>query len=153
MAGKPGLVWSVLSQKCPRCRRGAMFSNPNPWNLKEMTKMPRNCPVCGQQFELEIGFWYGTAYVSYLLTVVFCGISFVLWWLTIGFSLQDNRFYWWLGINGVLLVVLQPWFMRLSRAMYLYFFVSYDEQYESTPTKTFDYSSDDYFLKKEDPVK
>lgn len=152
MAGRPGLIWSVLTQKCPRCRLGAMFSNPNPWNLKEMTKMPQHCQVCGQRFELEIGFWYGTAYVSYLITVIFCGISFGLWWLTVGFSLQDNRFFWWMGINGVLMLALQPWFMRVSRAMYLYFFVSYDEHYKSTATKTFDYSSDDYFLKKEDPL-
>ena len=153
MSGKPGIIWSILTQKCPHCRQGAMFSNANPWNLKEMTKMPQHCPVCGQLFELELGFWYGTAYVSYLLTVVFSGISFALWWLTIGFSLQDDRFFWWLGINGVLLLVLQPWFMRVSRAMYLYFFVSYDENYASAPPKTFDYSSQDYFLKKEDPLK
>jgi hypothetical protein len=130
-----------------------MFSNPNPWNLKEMTKMPAHCPVCGQLFELEVGFWYGTAYVSYLLTVIFSGLSFGLWWLTIGFSLEDKRFFWWLGINGFLLLVLQPWIMRLSRAMYLYFFVSFDEHFESSPPKTFDYSSEDYFLKKEDPLK
>ncbi|MDP4131078.1 MAG: DUF983 domain-containing protein [Bacteroidota bacterium] len=153
MAGKPGMVWSILTQKCPHCRRGAMFSNPNPWKLKEMTKMPQHCPVCGQLFELEIGFWYGTAYVSYLLTVVFSGLSFALWWLTLGFSLQDNRFFWWLSINGVLLLVLQPWFMRVSRALYLYFFVPYDEHYASALPKTFDYSSEDYFLKKEDPSK
>ena len=130
-----------------------MFSNPNPWKLKEMTKMPQHCPVCGQLFELEIGFWYGTAYVSYLLTVVFSGLSFALWWLTLGFSLQDNRFFWWLAINGVLLLVFQPWFMRVSRALYLYFFVPYDEHYASAPPKSFDYSSEDYFLKKEDPSK
>ena len=130
-----------------------MFTNPNPWNLKEMTKMPTHCPVCGQLFELEVGFWYGTAYVSYLLTVIFSGLSFGLWWLTIGFSLEDKRFFWWLGINGFLLLVLQPWIMRLSRAMYLYFFVSYDDHFESSPPKTFDYSSEDYFLKKEDPLK
>ncbi len=153
MAGKPGFVWSLFTQKCPHCRRGEMFSNPNPWKLKEMTKMPAHCPVCGQLYELEVGFWYGTAYVSYLLTVVFSGLSFGFWWLTIGFSLEDKRFFWWLGINGFLLLALQPWIMRLSRAMYLYFFVSYEKDFESSPPKKFDYSSEDYFLPKEDPVK
>jgi hypothetical protein len=85
--------------------------------------------------------------------VVFSGISFALWWLTIGFSLKDDRFFWWLGTNAVLLLAMQPWFMRVSRALYLYFFVSYDENYETAPTKTFDYSSEDFFLKKEDPLK
>jgi hypothetical protein len=149
MAGKPGFIWSLLTQKCPYCRKGHMFSDPNPWHIKTMLKMPARCPECGQLFELEVGFWFGTAYVSYALTVVFSGLSFVLWLLTLGFSLTDNRFFWWLGINGVLLVALQPYFMRLSRAMYLYFFVSYNKDYKNSATKTFDYTSEDYFLREE----
>ena len=111
--------------------------------------MPPRCTECGQLFELEVGFWYGTAYLSYAITVLFCVIRFLAWFLTIGFSLTDQRFFWWMGTNGVLLVVLQPWFMRLSRAMYLYFFVSYNADYKNTAPKTFDYKSEDYFLREE----
>jgi hypothetical protein len=32
---------------------------------------------------------------------------------------------WWLGINGVLLVLLQPPIMRISRTIWLAFFVRY----------------------------
>ena len=130
-----------------------MFTVSNPWKLKSTLKMPTHCPECSQLFELEVGFWYGTAYISYAVTVIFCVLSFTLWFLTIGFSLSDNRFFWWLGINGCLLVVLQPWFMRLSRVMYLYFFVSYNENYKNTKPVTFDYKSEDYFLREDPPVK
>lgn len=153
MAGKPGFLWSLLTQKCPRCRKGHMFSASNPWKLNSTLKMPTHCPECGQLFELEVGFWYGTAYISYAVTVLFCVLSFVLWLLTVGFSLTDSRFYWWMGINGILLVVLQPWFMRLSRALYLYFFVSYQPDYKHTAPKTFDYHTEGYFLKEEPPLK
>ena len=149
MAGKPGFIWSLLTQKCPHCRKGSMFTDPNPWHLRTMLKMPPRCPECGQLYELEVGFWYGTAYVSYVLTILFSGFSFVLWLLTIGFSLTDQRFFWWLGVNGAVLLILQPWFMRLSRAMYLYFFVSYNEDYKNRSSKTFDYKSEDYFLREE----
>jgi hypothetical protein len=149
MAGKPGYFWSLLSMKCPHCRKGSMFSDPNPWRLKSMLKMPVRCPECNQLFELEVGFWYGTAYVSYALTVIFCGLSFVLWLLTIGMSLSDQRFFWWLGTNGVLLIFLQPWFMRISRVLWLYFFVSYDPNYKENAPKTFDYTSEDYFIRQE----
>jgi hypothetical protein len=149
MEEKPGLIWSLVTQKCPRCRKGPMFTDPNPWHLRTTLKMPPRCPECGQLFELEVGFWYGTAYLSYALTVLFCVLSFFLWFLTIGFSLTDQRFFWWLGINGVLLVVLQPWFMRVSRVMYLYFFVPYNANYKNTAPKTFDYKSEDYFLREE----
>ncbi len=110
--------------------------------------MHDNCPECNQPFELEVGFWYGTGYVSYALTIVMSVITFAGWWLTIGMSTEDNRFFWWLGFNAVLLVVLQPWIMRLSRAIYLYFFVSYDPDYKSHEIKTFDYQSGDYYRKR-----
>ncbi|MBS1599297.1 MAG: DUF983 domain-containing protein [Bacteroidetes bacterium] len=146
---KPNFWWSMLTTKCPRCRRGPMFTNSNPWNLNQTLKMPDRCPECGQPYELEVGFWYGTGYVSYALTVLMSGLSLILWWLTIGLSTEDNRFFWWLGINSFLLIVLQPWLMRFSRAIYLYIFVKYDPDYKHTQTKTFDYQTEDYYIKKE----
>lgn len=131
--------------KCPRCRKGHMFTSDNPWNLKQTLKMPEKCPECGQPFELEVGFWYGTGYVSYALTVALTAVSLVAWWLLIGFSSEDNRFFWWLGINSVILVLLQPWLMRISRVMYLYFFVGYNKDYKDSEVKTFDYKSEDYY--------
>ena len=62
-----------LTMKCPRCRRGAMFTQPNPWKLKQTLKMPDTCPECRQPFELEVGFWYGTGYVSYGLSFFHVG--------------------------------------------------------------------------------
>ena len=111
--------------------------------------MPTHCPECGQLFELEVGFWYGTAYISYAVTVLFCILVLYSGSLPSDFHLTDHRFFWWLGINGILLIVLQPWFMRLSRAMYLYFFVAYNADYKNTAPKTFDYKSEDYFLREE----
>ncbi len=131
--------------RCPRCRKGPMFVNDNPWNLKQTLKMPSHCPECGQPYELEVGFWYGTGYVSYALSVAFSVASFIAWWVLIGISTQDNRFFWWLGINSFLLIVLQPWLMRLSRAVYLYFFVGYDPNYKEGEVKRFDYKSEDYY--------
>ncbi|WP_317043481.1 DUF983 domain-containing protein [Niastella vici] len=94
-------------------------------------KMNDKCPVCNQIFELEVGFYYGTAYVSYALTVALSVTSFVAWWVLIGMSVNDNRFFWWLGFNIILLIVLQPYLMRLSRAIWLSFFVRYNTNWEA----------------------
>ena len=102
--------------------------------------MPRNCSECGQPYELEPGFWYGTGYVSYALSVLYLIITFILWWIIIGFSIRDNRFFWWMGIAIVSLVLLQPWLMRFSRVLYLYFFIKYDENYKNSPVVRFDNS-------------
>lgn len=126
----PGLISSVLHNKCPKCREGNLFLSSNPYNLKKITDMPEHCPVCGQAMEPEIGFYYGTGYVSYGLSLMFCALSFILWVLTIGISLQDNRIFWWLGINTALMLIVQPLLMRLSRSIWIAFFVKYDPQYK-----------------------
>lgn len=101
--------------------------------------MHESCSVCHQKFDMEPGFWYGTGYVSYALAIAFSVATFIAWWVLIGISIDDNRVFWWLGINALLLLVLQPWLMRLSRTIYLYFFVRYDEGYESNKPQHFDY--------------
>ena len=132
---KPNNYWSILTMKCPRCRRGAMFKHPNPFKklkLSYIFDMPDNCPVCSQKFDLEDGFWFGTGYVSYALAVAVSVATFVAWFVLIGISTDDNRIFWWLGTNTIILVVTQPWLMRLSRVLYIRFFVKYDENYETT---------------------
>lgn len=127
----PGLMSSVLSNRCPRCRHGKLFLDPNPYHLKTTMRMPERCPVCGQLYELETGFYFGTGYVSYGLSVLFTGMFFVIWYFTIGISIKDDSIFWWLGVNAALLVVLQPLLQRLSRSIWIAFFVHYDPNWES----------------------
>jgi len=122
-----------------------MFTQPNPWKLRRTLTMPGKCPECGQPFELEVGFWYGTGYVSYALSFALSVATFIAWWVLVGISTEDSRFFWWMGLNAALLVFLQPWLMRLSRVIYLYFFVRYDPNYKQTAVKTFDYKTDEYY--------
>ena len=132
----------MITMRCPRCRRGTMFKHSNPFGkltLSHILDMPESCPECNQRFELENGFWYGTGYVSYALAVAVSVATFIAWLVLIGVSTEDNRIFYWLGLNGVLLVVIQPWLMRLSRVIYLYFFVSYDENYKQTKPVEFDH--------------
>ena len=95
--------------------------------------MHKGCPVCGQRTEIEVGFYYGTGYVSYALTVGLSLISFVLWFMTIGMSVEDNRFFYWLIANAVILVLMQPYLMRLSRTIWLSFFVRYNPHWKEQP--------------------
>lgn len=107
-----------------------MYVQKNTYQLKGLMRMHTNCPVCGQLFDMEPGFYYGTNMISYTLAVLLSVFSFLLWWATIGFSLSDSRFFWWLGLNAVLLVILQPPLMRLSRTIWLSFFVHYSPRWQ-----------------------
>ncbi len=128
---RPNYLVSTLDNRCPRCRTGRIFSSSNPYDLKNTVKMNRQCPVCGQPTEIEVGFYYGTGYVSYALTVAISVASFIAWWVLIGFSTEDNRFFYWLGTNALLLIVFQPFIMRLSRSLWLSWFVKYDPNWRT----------------------
>lgn len=121
-----GVLWSVVNNKCPRCREGNLFTHSNPYNLKHNLDMPEHCPVCGQKYELQTGFYFGTGYVGYALTVFISAVTFVLWWFTIGMSVSDNRVMWWLGTNAAIVLLLQPMLQRLSRSIWIAFFVRYE---------------------------
>lgn len=98
--------------------------------------MNEACPVCGQPTDIEVGFYYGTSYVSYALAIVVCVASFIAWWVLIGFSFKDSRFFWWMGFNAVLLIVMQPLLMRLSRTLWLSWFVKYDPNWKENKIKS-----------------
>jgi len=111
--------------RCPNCHRGSLFTHASVFPLGKLLDMPERCQVCNQKFELEVGFWYGTGYVSYALSVAFIGIMATLFALTIGFSWKDNSIYLFIGIMIAALIVFQPWIMRYSRVLYIYVFVKY----------------------------
>jgi hypothetical protein len=127
-ANKPVLP-ALLSCKCPRCRSGNMFVHENPWKLNTTMKMYNECPACGQSFNIEVGFYYGSSYISYALSTAFSVATFIAWWVLIGFSFQDNRFFYWLTFNCISLIALQPYVMRLARTGWLSFFVRYDRNW------------------------
>lgn len=126
---------SILNNRCPRCREGKLFVSNNPYKLSQITKMNDRCPICGQPTEIEVGFYIGTGYVSYGLTVAYFVSSFVAWKVLIGmtFNLDDNRIIYWLFTAIILLVLLQPLFMRLSRAIWIAMFVSYNKNWAKEP--------------------
>lgn len=139
---KPGLLGSLLKNKCTRCRKGNIFRYSNAYDFKNMMKMHDNCPECGQPLEPEVGFYYGTGFVSYGLSVMICVASFIIWIITVGISLNDTRLFWWMGVNAILLLVLQPLLMRLSRTIWLAIFIHYDHQWYLHPPVPVERSND-----------
>lgn len=133
MQEKPhrGYLTTIMGCYCPRCREGKLFKHPLTFRLNRIMQMNVHCPLCRQPTEIEVGFYYGTSYVSYLIAVVFSVVNFLVWWLIIGFSFTDNRFFYYLFFNAFLLVVMQPWLMRFSRSLWISWFVRYDPEWKN----------------------
>jgi uncharacterized protein (DUF983 family) len=128
----PGLLWSVVANKCPRCREGNLFTDRNPYDLRTTMRMPDHCPLCGQKYELQTGFYFGTGYVSYGLSVMLLAAIFIVWAITFGLSYNDNSIFWCLGISSTILLLTQPLLQRLARSIWIAFFVSYDRTWVLT---------------------
>jgi len=108
-----------------------MFTDSNPYHLQNTVKMNKECAVCKQPFDIEVGFYYGSSYISYALTVAISFITFIASWIVFGFNLRDNSLLYWIVCNGVILFVLQPYLMRVSRTGWLAFFVRYDRNWKT----------------------
>lgn len=123
----PSALKSLFLYKCPNCRKGNMFSNRGIFPLKKLLQMPERCNVCNLKYELETGFWFGTGYISYGMSVGLIIFMAVLFAFTYGFSINDNSIFIFMGMAIGILVLLQPILMRLSRAIYIRIFVKYGE--------------------------
>ena len=117
--------------RCPRCRQGALFTNLNPYDFSSTMRMPEHCPVCGAPYELQTGFYFGTGFVSYALSVAILASVFVAWAILRGLSYRDNSIYWCLGTSIALLLVIQPLLQRLSRSIWIAMFVRYDKNWKA----------------------
>lgn len=106
--------YAFIHAKCPNCHHGNMFSNKNPYALNEMSNMPAHCPVCGISFFPETGFYWGSMYISYVVTVLFSAVNVVL----LGFITSWNMYALVLG-NALLLAAGFPLFFRYSRVIWL----------------------------------
>ncbi|MFL5765598.1 MAG: DUF983 domain-containing protein [Bacteroidia bacterium] len=114
-------LYSVLNNKCPHCHKGNFFTNNNPYS-RNFGQMNDRCPFCNEDFRKEPGYYFGATYVSYALTVGFGIALFVL--LCVVFSVDVIAF---LVVFSLLLLILLPLFYRLSRLIWINFFVKYEK--------------------------
>ncbi len=122
---KPSAIKAIFNMQCPSCRKGHMYKQNSIFPMSTMLDMPDECPECGQKMEPEIGFYFGTGYVSYALSVALFGFNLVWYWTLIGLSYKDNSIIYYLITSISIVLLMQPYIMRISRVLYLYIFVRY----------------------------
>lgn len=120
----------ILKQRCPRCRRGALFTH-SALNLSHFTEMPPACPVCGQAYEPEPGFYWGAMYISFAFST---GIMLAVG-LAVYYLLGDPDTWVYTAAVAVVALLCTPLSLRYSRTLMLYLFggVRYDKRY-ATPS-------------------
>ncbi|HEY0031289.1 MAG TPA: DUF983 domain-containing protein [Bacteroidia bacterium] len=122
--GKGTRLYSILNLKCPRCQEANLFLSRNPYNLKTFDKMPDHCPVCGEDFVRESGFYWGAMMVSHASTTLIAVIVHAIVFFFAGWNIAPNI----ISIVTVILVLF-PMVFRSSRAIWINIFVKYDKNY------------------------
>lgn len=111
--------YSVKHNKCPRCQEGDFFVNPAGFRFKGNLKMHESCSHCGLKYMLEPSFFYGAMYVSYAITVAMAFSVFVIC------QLLDLGLVTSLISILVVLVLANPFVMRISRLVYINLFIRF----------------------------
>ena len=121
MLKKGTKLYSILTGSCPRCHEESMYENSNPYALSKIFHMHERCSHCGLKYKIEPSFFYGAMYVSYAVGIAFAVAAFVISYLFIGTSLKTA----FISIVGTM-VVFMPFIIRLSRNIWINFFIKYD---------------------------
>lgn len=114
--------FNALSMKCPRCHQAKMFYYPI-LQFKKTFSMKKKCSCCKLNFEPEPGFYYGAMFISYLLTSFFMLGSYFI--LKLGFHMDTYKAF---SIVFVFVVLIYFYIFRVSRSIWLHFFVKYDPE-------------------------
>jgi len=115
-------LYSIINGTCPKCHEESMYKNKNPYILSEVFSMHENCSHCDTKYKIEPSFFYGAMYVSYAVGIAFAVAAFVI-----------SFFFFKANINVVFisivvtLVVFLPVILRLSRNIWINFFMHYDK--------------------------
>ncbi len=112
-------LYSVKHNKCPRCQEGDFFVRPAGFRFKDNLKMHESCSNCGLKYMIEPSFFYGAMYVSYAITVAMAVAVFVIC------QLFDLSLVTSLISILVVLILANPFVMRISRLLYINLFISF----------------------------
>ena len=115
-------LYSILTGTCPVCQEESMYKEKNPFKLSKVYEMHEHCSHCGTKYKIEPSFFYGAMYVSYAVGVAFAVAAFIIAHYFLGGGLLTSFF----AIVGTL-IVFMPIIMRLSRNIWINFFLNYDK--------------------------
>lgn len=131
-AASENVLSAIIRNRCPRCRRGYIFSH-GPFSAK-FQAMHEDCPFCGQHYEVEPGFFWGSMYITYGTTVFIIGFVIAGLYYLIGHL--DNLFVYVAAVLGALLLT-TSFNYRAGRILMLYMFgfIKFDKQASLLPGK------------------
>ena len=85
--------------------------------------MPKKCPKCGQDFQIETGFYYGAMYVSYAITIALIVAVFIA---LIVFNIFSIELF--LLLDFIVLLISLPYVFKVSRSIWIALMIKFDSK-------------------------
>ncbi|RAV29679.1 DUF983 domain-containing protein [Sinomicrobium soli] len=121
MLKKGTRLYSILTGSCPKCQEESMYTYKNLYHPAKTLKINERCSHCGTKYKIEPSFFYGAMYVSYGVGTAFAVAAFIISFVFFGSGLKTA----FIAIMATL-VVFMPVIMRVSRNIWINFFIHYD---------------------------
>ena len=121
MLKKGNKLYSILTGTCPKCHAESMYRDKNPYHIGNLFEMHERCSQCKTKYKIEPSFFFGAMYVSYAVGIAFAVAAFVISYLVVGASLVNT----FIAIV-ITLIVFMPFIIRVSRNIWINFFIHYD---------------------------
>jgi uncharacterized protein (DUF983 family) len=99
---KPSTLGSIIHQRCPRCRVGAIFRSSI---FRGWPRMLERCPVCDLKYEREPGYFLGAMYISYGIALVTITLLALLFWGTMGWPILKSTVWGFLAFLPLVLPI------------------------------------------------
>ncbi len=104
----------IFEEKCPKCSHGQVFRKKGNPLLFQMPRMNDACPNCGHKFEKETGYFFGSMYVSYALTVAEMMAVFIVAQFFV------KSFLPIISLIALFAILLSTFNFRLARMIWIY---------------------------------
>jgi uncharacterized protein (DUF983 family) len=110
---------AVIQCKCPRCRRGDIFSGKM-YSLSFKGQVTNEyCSYCNLRFEREPGYFYVSMFISYAMNVAeMITVSVAAYIL--GLPLIYDNLWYYVGILFLTVLIFSPFNYRYSRVILLH---------------------------------
>lgn len=117
---KGNKIYSILNSKCPHCHEGDFFSSKI-YSIKNMGDIYDDCPVCGETYNPETGFYFGALYISYALGT---SLFFTIWGSFNVLGIELEILHKIIGFS-IIWILLTPITHRFSKIIWANIFMKY----------------------------